>query len=220
MLRFVLVSMVTLAGIMFSFTSAARPPSNVLVPMVVEKTRHGERAYDIFSCLMQDRIIFLRSEINNDMADIIVAQLLFLNSQNPNEDIHIYIHSPGGSVDAGMAIYDAMHFVKADVCTYGIGSCSSMAAILLAAGAEGKRHSLPNTRIMIHQPLGSAQGQVSDLKIQAQEGEYARDRLTEILAHHTGNDPEQIRADIERDYYMSAEEALEYGIVDEIINPD
>ena len=218
MLKLVLVSMVTIGGIMFSFKLSARPPNAALVPVVVESTPRGERSWDIYSRLMKDRLIFLSSPISDEMANAIVAQLLFLDSEDPDKDIHLYINSPGGSIDAGMAIYDTMNYVKADVCTFGIGKCSSMAAWLLAAGAKGKRYSLPNTTIMIHQPLsGGAQGQATDVGIQAKEIDRIKNLMIEILSQHTGQDPEQVRADIDRDNYMTAKKAVEYGIIDKVV---
>lgn len=192
-----------------------------LVPIVVEQTSRGERSYDIYSRLLKDRIVMLGSPVYDEIANIIVAQLLFLESQDPEKDIHFYINSPGGSVTAGMAIYDCMQLVRPDVRTYCIGQCSSMGAWLLAAGAKGKRAALPNSRIMIHQPLGGATGQATDIEIQALEIIKMKDRMAEILAHHTGQKKQQIIADIDRDRFMSADEAVKYGMVDSVLRaPD
>ena len=220
MLKFVLVSMVTIGGSMFSFKLSARPPNAALVPVVLESTPSGERSWDIFSRLMQDRVILLNSPINEQVDAVIMAQLLYLDTEDPEADISLYINSPGGSIYSGMAIYDTMNLVKADVCTYGIGICASMAAFLLAAGAEGKRYSLPNATIMIHQPRGGAQGQATDIEIQAEEILRLKKRMIEILSQQTGQDLEQVRADMERDNYMTAEEAVKYGIVDKIFEPN
>lgn len=189
-----------------------------LVPMVVEQTGRGERAYDIFSRLLKDRIVFIGTPINDAVANLIIAQMLFLQMEDPDKDINVYIHSPGGSVTAGLAIYDTMQFVKPDVCTYCVGQCASMGALLLTAGTAGKRYSLPNSRVMIHQPWGGAQGTASDINIQANEINKLKARLNEILAFHTGKDVAQIEKDTDRDYFMTAAEALEYGIVDEVID--
>ncbi len=186
--------------------------------MVVEQSNRGERAYDIYSRLLKDRIIFLGSAIDNEIANLIVAQMLFLESEDPEKDINFYINSPGGVVTAGMAIYDTMQYIKPDVATVCIGQAASMGALLLTAGASGKRFSLPNARIMIHQPLGGAQGQATDIKIQATEILRMKDSLNEILSKHTGQDIEKIAADTERDYFMSGEQALEYGIVDRVVS--
>ena len=191
--------------------------SQVLVPMVVEQTGRGERAYDIYSRLLKDRIIFIGSVINDDVSNLIIAQMLFLQSEDSDKDINIYVNSPGGSVTAGLAIYDTMQYLKCDVNTYCVGQAASMGAVLLAAGSKGKRYALPNARIMIHQPLGGAQGQASDIHIQAQEILRIRDRLNEILSHHTGKDIKTIEKDADRDYFMSAEEAKKYGLVDEVV---
>jgi len=188
-----------------------------LIPMVVEQSNRGERAYDIYSRLLKDRIIFLGSAIDNEIANLIVAQLLFLESEDPEKDISFYINSPGGVVTAGMAIYDTIQYIKPDVATVCIGQAASMGALLLAAGAEGKRFALPNSRIMIHQPLGGAQGQATDIKIQATEILRMKDNLNEILANHTHQDVEKIAEDTERDYFMSGAEALEYGLVDRVV---
>lgn len=188
-----------------------------LIPMVVEQSNRGERAYDIYSRLLKDRIIFIGSAIDNEIANLIVAQLLFLESEDPEKDISFYINSPGGIVTAGMAIYDTMQYIKPDVATVCVGQAASMGALLLTAGQEGKRFALPNSRIMIHQPLGGAQGQATDIKIQANEILRTKDTLNEILSFHTGQKLEKIAEDTERDYFMSASEALEYGIVDKVV---
>lgn len=188
-----------------------------LVPMVVEQTSRGERAYDIYSRLLKERVIFLVGPVEDHVANLLVAQLLFLESENPDKDIHFYINSPGGAVTAGLAIYDTMQFIKPDVSTFCIGQAASMGALLLAGGAANKRFTLPNSRVMIHQPLGGFQGQASDIAIHAQEIIKVRDRLNGILAHHTSKDMETIAVDTERDNFMSAEEALEYSIVDQIL---
>lgn len=188
-----------------------------LVPMVVEQTARGERAFDIYSRLLKDRVIFLGGPIDDHLANLIVAQLLFLESENPDKDISIYINSPGGVVTAGLAIYDTMQFIKPDVSTMCMGQCASMGALLLAGGAAGKRYCLPNARVMIHQPLGGIQGQASDIAIHAEETLKIRARLNQILAKHTGQPEEIIAKDTDRDNFMSAERALEYGIVDKIL---
>jgi ATP-dependent Clp protease protease subunit len=185
--------------------------------MVVEQSNRGERAYDIFSRLLKDRIIFIGSAIDNEIANLIVAQMLFLESEDPEKDISFYINSPGGVVTAGMAIYDTMQYIKPDVATVCIGQAASMGALLLAAGQKNKRFALPNARIMIHQPLGGAQGQATDIHIQATEILRLKDTLNHILAGHTGQDIKKISADTERDYFMSASEAMEYGIVDKVV---
>ena len=189
---------------------------NALVPMVVEQTGKGERSYDIFSRLLNDRIIFLSDEVNDTTASLVVAQLLFLEAQDPDKDISFYINSPGGSVTAGMAIYDTMNYVKCDVSTICIGMAASMGAFLLSAGAKGKRIALPNSEIMIHQPLGGAKGQATDIKIQADLILRTRDNLNRILAENTGRSIEEIARDTERDNFMTAEQALEYGLIDKI----
>jgi len=189
----------------------------MLVPMVVEQTGRGERAYDIYSRLLKDRIIFIGSGIDDDSASLIIAQMLFLQSEDAEKDISLYINSPGGSVTAGMAIYDTMQFLKCDVATYCMGQAASMGAILLTAGAKGKRFALPNARIMIHQPWGGAQGQATDISIQAKEILRLRDRLNDILAFHTGKPLEVIVKDSDRDFFMSAEEAAAYGLVDSVL---
>jgi ATP-dependent Clp protease protease subunit len=187
-----------------------------LVPIVVDQTSRGERSYDIYSRLLKDRIIFLGTPVYDDIANLIIAQFLFLESQDPDKDIHFYINSPGGSVTAGMAIYDTMQMIRPDVRTYCIGQCASMGAWLLASGTKGKRYALPNARIMIHQPLGGATGQATDIEIQAQEIIKTKQRMTELLAQHTGKPVSVIASDIDRDFFLSAEQAKDYGIVDEI----
>jgi ATP-dependent Clp protease protease subunit len=189
-----------------------------LVPMVVEQTARGERAFDIYSRLLKDRIIFFGGAVDDHVANLIVAQLLFLESENPDKDISLYINSPGGVVTAGMAIYDTMQFIKPDVSTMCMGQAASMGALLLAGGAKGKRLCLPNARVMIHQPLGGVQGQASDLAIHAEEALKIRTRLNQILSKHTGQPFDIISKDTDRDYFMSAERALEYGIVDKIVD--
>ena len=188
-----------------------------LVPIVVEQTARGERSFDIYSRLLKERIIFIVGPIEDYMANLVVAQLLFLEAENPEKDIHLYINSPGGSVTAGLSIYDTMRFVRPDVSTMCIGQAASMGAFLLAAGAAGKRYSLPNSRCMIHQPSGGAHGQASDIHIHAQEILKIRQRLNELLAHHTGQSGEQISLDTERDRFLSAEEACQYGLVDQVV---
>ena len=188
-----------------------------LIPMVVEQSNRGERAYDIFSRLLKDRIIFIGSAIDNEIANLIVAQLLFLESEDPEKDISFYINSPGGVVTAGMAIYDTIQYIKSDVATVCIGQAASMGALLLTAGAKGKRFALPNARIMIHQPMGGAQGQATDIKIQANEILRMKDTLNEILSFHTGQDIEKVSEDTDRDFFMSAEQAKEYGIIDRVV---
>ncbi|WP_457674798.1 ATP-dependent Clp endopeptidase proteolytic subunit ClpP [Thiolapillus sp.] len=193
-------------------------PMNLgLVPMVVEQTARGERAFDIYSRLLKERVIFCVGPVEDHMANLIVAQLLFLESENPDKDIHLYINSPGGSVTAGMAIYDTMQFIRPAVSTMCIGQAASMGAVLLAGGARGKRFCLPNSRVMIHQPLGGFQGQASDIEIHAREILLIRERLNRILAEHTGQSLERIAEDTERDNFMSAEESREYGLVDEVL---
>ena len=189
-----------------------------LVPYVVEQTSRGERSYDIFSRLLNDRIIMLSDEVNDVTASLVVAQLIYLEGQDPDKDIHLYINSPGGSISAGMAIYDTMQYVKCDVTTICIGLAASMGAFLLAAGTKGKRKALPNAEIMIHQPLGGAQGQATDIEIQAKQILKIKEKMSKILSENTGKPLEQIKMDTERDYYMSSEEAREYGVVDEVIN--
>lgn len=189
----------------------------MLVPMVIEQTGKGERAYDIYSRLLKDRIIFLGEPIDEPLANIIVAQMLFLESEDPDKDINLYINSPGGMVTAGMAIYDTMQYVRCPVSTICIGQAASMGALLLAGGSQGKRVALPNARIMIHQPLGGAQGQATDIEIHAREILQMRERLTDILVHHTSQSRRKVKADTERDFFMSAEEAVSYGIIDKVI---
>jgi len=188
-----------------------------LVPMVVEQTSRGERAYDIYSRLLKDRIVFIGSPIDDDVANLVIAQLLFLEAEDPDKDINLYINSPGGIVTAGMAIYDTMQFIKPQVSTVCLGQAASMAAILLAGGADGKRTALPNARILIHQPMGGTQGQATDIKIQAEEILRLREHLNEILSKHTRQPMDRISADTERDYYMSAEQAKAYGIIDQVV---
>ncbi len=188
-----------------------------LVPMVIEQTARGERAYDIYSRLLKERVVFVVGPIEDYMANVVVAQLLFLESENPDKDIHLYINSPGGSVTAGLAIYDTMQFIKADVSTMCIGQAASMGALLLAGGAKGKRYCLPHSRMMIHQPLGGFQGQASDIDIHAREILLIRERLNKILANHTGQSLEQIQADTDRDNFLGADDAREYGLIDEIL---
>jgi ATP-dependent Clp protease, protease subunit len=188
-----------------------------LIPMVVEQSGRGERSYDIYSRLLKERVIFLVGPVNDQMANLIVAQLLFLESENPDKDISLYINSPGGSVSAGLAIFDTMNFIKPDVSTLCTGMAASMGAFLLAAGAKGKRFSLPNSRIMIHQPSGGSQGQASDIEIQAKEILYLRERLNHILAERTGKTMEQIHKDTDRDRFMSGDEAAEYGLIDKVL---
>lgn len=187
------------------------------VPIVVEQTSKGERSYDIYSRLLKDRIIFVTGEIEDHMANLIVAQLLFLESEDPDKDIHLYINSPGGSVSAGLAIYDTMQYIRPDVSTICVGMAASMASILLSAGAKGKRFALPHSRVMIHQPLGGAQGQATDIEIHAREILRVREEMNQILAAHTGKDPETIKLDTERDHYLTADEALSYGLIDQVV---
>ena len=188
-----------------------------LIPIVVEQSARGERAWDIFSRLLKDHIIFLGSAIDDQVSNVVIAQLLFLEAEDPDRDISLYVNSPGGLVTAGLAIYDTMQFVRPDVATICVGQAASMGAVLLAAGSAGKRSALPNARIMIHQPLGGAQGQATDIEIHAREILRLKDRLNEILQRHTGQDIERIRQDTERDKFMSAEEAREYGLIDQVI---
>ena len=188
-----------------------------LVPIVVEQTNRGERSWDIYSRLLKDRIVFLGTPVMDEIANVIVAQFLFLESQDPDKDIHFYINSPGGAITAGMAIYDAMNLIRCDIRTYCMGQCASMGAWLLAGGTKGKRFALPNSRVMIHQPLGGATGQATDIEIQANEIIGIKERMAKLLAGHCGRDVEEVLKDIDRDNYMSAAEALEYGIVDEIV---
>lgn len=188
-----------------------------LIPIVVEQTARGERSYDIYSRLLKERVIFLVGPVEDHMANLVVAQLLFLESENPDKDIHIYINSPGGSVSAGLAIYDTMQFVRPHVSTMCIGQAASMGALLLTGGEEGKRFCLPNSRMMIHQPLGGFQGQATDIEIHAKEILLLRDRLNEIMAHHTGRSMEQVEQDTERDNFMSGEDAKDYGLIDQVL---
>ncbi len=189
------------------------------IPYVIEKTGRGERAYDIYSRLLEDRIIFVGTAVDDVVANSVVAQLLFLQKENKNQDISIYVNSPGGSITAGLAIYDTMQFVQCDVATYCIGQASSMAAVLLMAGSNGKRLSLPNSRIMLHQPWGGAGGTAADIQIQAEELTKMKRTLIEIITKHTGQAQDKVEEDIDRDYFMSAEEAKEYGLVDEVVEP-
>ncbi len=188
-----------------------------LIPMVVEQSSRGERAYDIFSRLLKDRIIFLGTPINDEVANLLIAQFLFLESEDPDKDINFYINSPGGVVTAGLAVYDTMQYIKPNIATVCIGQAASMGAVLLAAGEKGKRYSLPNSRIMIHQPMGGSQGQAADIAIQAKEILRMRDTLNHILAHHTGQDLERIQKDTDRDFFMSGLDSKEYGLVDHVI---
>ena len=189
------------------------------VPYVIEKTGRGERTYDIYSRLLEDRIIFIGTEVSDRLANSVIAQLLFLAKENRSQDVSMYINSPGGSVTAGLAIYDTMQFISCPVATYCIGQAASMGAVLLAAGDKGKRHALPNARIMIHQPWGGAQGTASDIQIQAKEIERLKGSLNEILAKHSGREVDQVRKDTDRDNFMSGSEALEYGLVDQVVDP-
>ncbi len=199
------------------FPSQAPAVNSGLVPIVIEQTARGERSFDIYSRLLKERVIFLVGPVEDYMANLVVAQLLFLEAENPDKDIHLYINSPGGSVTAGMSIYDTMQFIKPDVSTMCIGQACSMGAFLLNAGAKGKRFCLPNSRVMIHQPSGGAQGQASDIHIQAQEILKIRTRLNELMAEHSGQSVEKIALDTERDNFMSAEQAKEYGLVDAVV---
>ncbi|MBF0491685.1 MAG: ATP-dependent Clp endopeptidase proteolytic subunit ClpP [Deltaproteobacteria bacterium] len=189
-----------------------------LVPMVIEQTHRGERAYDIYSRLLKDRIVLLGTQINDDVANVIIAQLLFLESEDPEKDIHLYVNSPGGSVTAGLAIYDTMQYIKPDVSTLCVGQAASMGAVLLAAGTAGKRFSLPHSRILIHQPLGGVQGQAADIEIQAREILRLREELNNILSKHTKQTLKKLQTDTDRDYFMGGQEAKEYGIIDEVLN--
>jgi ATP-dependent Clp protease protease subunit len=191
--------------------------AQVLIPMVVEQTGRGERAYDIFSRLLKDRIIFIGTAIGDEISNLVIAQMLFLQGEDAEKDINLYINSPGGSVTAGLAVYDTMQFLKCPVTTYCVGQAASMAAVLLAAGSPGHRFALPNARIMIHQPWGGVQGQAADISIQAKEILRLRDRINEIMARHTGKPLETISHDTDRDFFMSAEEAKAYGLVDEVV---
>ncbi|WP_237060774.1 ATP-dependent Clp endopeptidase proteolytic subunit ClpP [Microbulbifer sediminum] len=198
--------------------SAIEPSATGLVPMVVEQTARGERSFDIYSRLLKERVIFLVGPVEDHMANLVVAQLLFLEAENPDKDIHLYINSPGGSVTAGLSIYDTMQFIKPDVSTMCIGQACSMGAFLLASGATGKRFATPNSRVMIHQPSGGAQGQASDIHIHAQEILKIRQRLNELMAHHSGRSIDEIERDTERDKFLSADEASEYGLVDDVLS--
>lgn len=189
----------------------------MLIPIVVEQTSRGERAYDIYSRLLKDRIVFIGEQVHDSMANTIIAQMLFLESEDPDKDINLYINSPGGSVTAGLAIYDTMQYIKPDVTTICIGQCASMGALLLAAGAPGKRYSLPRARILIHQPMGGAQGQATDIDIHAREILKIRETINKLLSHHTGQPLDRIEKDTERDFFMDAEESRKYGIVDKVI---
>ncbi len=200
------------------FGSSNLNVDNSLVPIVIEQTARGERSFDIYSRLLKERVIFLVGQVEDHMANLVVAQLLFLEAENPDKDIHLYINSPGGSVTAGLSIYDTMQFIKPDVSTMCIGQACSMGAFLLTAGAEGKRFCLPNSRVMIHQPSGGAQGQASDIHIHAQEILKIRSKLNEIMANHTGRSIEDIERDTERDNFMSAQESQEYGLIDKVLN--
>lgn len=191
---------------------------SILVPMVVERSERGERSYDIYSRLLKDRIIFIGTPIDDNVANIVIAQLLFLQMEDAHKDIHLYINSPGGSVTAGLAMYDTMQFVKCDVTTYCLGQCASMGAVLLAAGTAGKRYALPNSRVMIHQPWGGVQGTASDISIQANEILKMKEKLNGILAHHCGRSIEDLEKDTDRDKFLSAEEACKYGLVDEVLS--
>lgn len=192
-------------------------PMSALVPMVIEQTAKGERSFDIYSRLLKERVIFLVGQVEDHMANLIVAQLLFLESENPEKDIHIYINSPGGSVTAGMAIYDTMKFIKPDVSTVCIGQAASMGAFLLSGGAKGKRHCLPNSRVMIHQPLGGFQGQASDFEIHAREILAIKEKLNRLMAEHTGQDYERVSQDTDRDNFMTAQQSLDYGLIDSVL---
>ena len=194
------------------------PQALGLVPMVIEQTSRGERSFDIYSRLLKERVIFIVGPIEDQMANLVVAQLLFLESENPDKDVHLYINSPGGSVTAGLSIYDTMKFIKPDVSTMCIGQAASMGAFLLSGGTKGKRYILPNARTMIHQPSGGAQGQATDIEIQAKEILFLRERLNSLLADHTGQPMDVIERDTERDRFMSAEQSVEYGLVDEVIS--
>ena len=195
-----------------------RSRASTLVPMVVEQTARGERAFDIYSRLLKERVVFIVGPIDDYMANLVVAQLLFLESENPDKDIHLYINSPGGVITSGLSIYDTMRFIKPDVATMCIGQAASMGAFLLSAGAKGKRFSLPHSRIMIHQPSGGAQGQATDIEIQAREILFLRERLNKLMAEHTGQPLERIARDVERDYFMSADMAKDYGLIDLILD--
>jgi ATP-dependent Clp protease protease subunit len=203
---------------MNDLTTLSDPQAIGLIPMVIETSGRGERAFDIYSRLLKERVIFLVGPVNDMTANLVVAQMLYLESENPDKDIHFYINSPGGSVTAGMAIYDTMQFIKPDVSTLCIGQAASMGAFLLAAGEKGKRYALPNSRMMIHQPLGGFQGQASDIEIHAKEILYLKQKMNEMLAKHTGQPMERIERDTDRDNFLSAEAAAEYGLVDKVLN--
>ena len=190
---------------------------SILIPMVIEQTGRSERAYDIYSRLLKDRVLFIGTPIDDNVANLVVAQLLFLQMEDPAKEIHLYINSPGGSITSGLAIYDTIQFLKPDVCTYCIGQAASMGAVLLSAGTKGKRFALPNSRVMIHQPWGGVQGVAADINIQAKEIQNLKERLNTILAKHTGQDVKKIEKDTDRDYFMSAEEAKSYGLVDQVV---
>lgn len=207
-----------LVGFGSALENGFNPQGNYIPnPIVVEQTARGERQYDIYSRLLLDRIVFLGTEVNDTVANLLVAQMFFLESSDPDKDIHMYINSPGGSVYAGLGIYDVMQFIKCDVSTYCIGMAASMGSLLLTAGAKGKRYSMPHSRIMIHQPLGGARGQASDIEIQAKEILYLKDRLNAIYSHHTGRSIDQIKKDTDRDNYLSGKEAVEYGLIDKVV---
>lgn len=197
--------------------SIISPPSDYLIPVVIEQTSRGERSFDIYSRLLKERIIFLGSQVDDQIANLIVAQLLFLESEDPEADIHIYINSPGGSVSAGLGIYDMMQYVKPDICTYCIGLAASMGALLLTAGTKGKRYTLPNSQIMIHQPLGGVQGQATEIEIQAKQILFLKAKLNNILVQHTGQSLEKVQKDTDRDFYMTGDDAKTYGLVDHVI---
>ena len=202
---------------MSSATKSVLETVNYIIPTVIEQTHRGERGWDIFSRLLKDRIVFLGTPVNDDIANVIVAQMLFLESEDPDKDIMLYINSPGGLVTAGMMIYDTMQYVRCDVATICMGQAASMGAWLLTAGTKGKRYSLPNARVMLHQPLGGFQGQATDIEIHAKEILKTRDRMNEILAKHTGHPIDKVKVDTERDFFMSAEEAKNYGVIDEVL---
>ena len=206
-----------MSDIKVNISNSMEPQGLGLIPMVVEQSGRGERSYDIYSRLLKERVIFLIGPVNDMTANLVVAQLLFLEAENPDKDISLYINSPGGSVTAGMSIYDTMQFIKPDVSTLCIGQAASMGAFLLASGAKGKRFSLPNSRVMIHQPSGGFQGQSTDIEIHAKEILYLRGKLNAILAHHTGKTAKEIDRDTERDNFMSAEQSVEYGMIDKVI---
>ena len=200
------------------YNPALSPELNALIPMVIEQTSRGERSYDIYSRLLKERVIFLVGQVEDHMANLVVAQLLFLEAENPDKDIHLYINSPGGSVTAGMSIYDTMQFIKPDVSTMCIGQAASMGALLLTGGAEGKRYCLPNSRMMIHQPLGGYQGQASDIEIHTREILNIREKLNRIMAEHTGQEFDKVAQDTDRDNFMNADEAQAYGLIDQVLD--